>query len=236
MNTMLPMFYNFRSENVLTPNRVNLNLIDKMPKWIGIIAIIVVVIMAIVIFIEGGQHIDSLEKSVEFFAGFFAFALAITMGIGLYQETDHFTTLNDPVKQPYNLSCNSKLRSNSNLIARQVKQTHPLKASDQSNYPYRFYVKSQDGDNRLIYLGKIKESGQIVLSDTNNVNRLFASYYNYVQKHHLSDKFTQNLFFVKDSNVIDANGISQYVLKGDGITLKIKPDKNQKYQIYTVKE
>ena len=66
MNTMLPMFYNFRSENVLTPNRVNLNLIDKMPKWIGIIAIIVVVIMAIVIFIEGGQHIDSLEKSVEF--------------------------------------------------------------------------------------------------------------------------------------------------------------------------
>lgn len=57
-----------------------------------------------------------------------------------------------------------------------------------------------------------------------------------MQKHHLTDKFTKRAYFVKDANVTNANGVSQYVLKGNDITLKIKPNKDQIYQIYTAKE
>lgn len=234
MSNFLPTFYNFRAENVLTPNRANLNLIDKMPKWVGFIVIAIVGFLAICMLIGGLQNI------LEIIAGAACIALVGILSFGLYQSIDNFTTLGDPINQPmnqpYDLNCNFKLRSTSNLIVRQVKKRHPLRASDQNNYPYCFYAKSQDGNNRLIYLGKINESGKVVLSDTNNVNKLFASYYNYVQKHHLSNKFTQNLFLVKDANVTDANGIAQYVLKGDGITLKIKPNKKQSYQIYAEKD
>lgn len=236
MNSILPIFYNFRAENVLTPNRTNLSLIDKIPKWVGLIVLFILVFLAICMLIDGTQHVDALQNALEIIVGIACIAFVGVSGFDLYQHTDHFTTLGDPVQQPYNLNCNFKLRSNSNLIVRQVKQAHPLKASDQSNYPYSFYVKSQDGNNALIYLGKISESGQPVLSDTNNVNKLFASYYNYIQKHHLNDKFAQNLFFVKDAQVTDANGIAQYVLKGDGITLKMKPDKKQAIHIYAVNE
>jgi len=37
-------------------------------------------------------------------------------------------------------------------------------------------------------------------------------------------------------NVTNANGVFQYVLQGANVTLKIKPDKKQTYQIYAAKE
>ena len=57
-----------------------------------------------------------------------------------------------------------------------------------------------------------------------------------MQKHHLSAKFTHKLLFVKDPKTTDANGMPQYVLKGNGITLKAKPNQKQLYHIYTVNE
>ena len=172
------------------------------------------------------------DKALAVFMTFVSIAF---VGVAYY-ATNHFTTLNDAYNQPYDLNCNFKLRDNSNLIVRQDKKQYPKRVSDQSSKPYRLYVKDPADDTKLIYLGQTTKKDQLVLADTNDVNRLFASYYNYVQKQHLNDKFTHKLYFVKDPKVVNANGLTQYVLKGDGITLKIKPDNKQSYHIYTEKD
>ena len=139
----------------------------------------------------------------------------------------------DPV---YDLNCDFKLRENSNLIVRQDKDQRPFKSTDSHAYPYRLYVKNTANTNQLIYLGQTNTQKEIFLDDNSKTSELFASYCNYIKKHHLADKFKQKLYFTRDNSVTDVNGIAQYVLKGNGIILKIKPDKKQLYHIYTVKE
>lgn len=234
MNSILPLKYLFDNSKVLTPSRTNLSWLDKCPLWLFWSVIIGLMLILTLICYAGsfseGLPIDDIALSI-----FMTFSTIVFIGFA-NSTTNHFTTLDDAYNQPYDLNCNFKLRDNSNLIVRQDKKQYPSKVSDQHHYPYRLYVKDPADNTKLIYLGQTTKKDQLILADTNDVNRLFASYYNYVQKHHLSDKFTRNLFFEKDSNVIDTNGISQYVLKGDGITLKIKTDKKQAYQIYTAKE
>ena len=96
MSNFLPTFYNFRAENVLTPNRTNLNLIDKTPKWVGFIVIAIVGFLAICILIVGLQNI------LEIIAGAACIALVGIMSFGLYQSTANFTTLGNPINQPMN--------------------------------------------------------------------------------------------------------------------------------------
>lgn len=232
MNTFLPMFYNFKPENVLTPNRANLSWIARMPEWVNLVVLILGIIFVIICLFIGFSKNDLSIRIM----GYMCVLALIAGGVMLSHKTKQFTTLNNSVTEPYKLNCNFKLRDNSNLIVRQVKKRHPVNANEPNGYPYRLYVKDETNGNKLIYLGQTNESGQFILTKTNNVNALFASYYNYVQKHHLNDKFTQKLLLVKDPVARDANGVPLYVLKGNDITLKIKPDKNQKYQIYTVKE
>ena len=237
MDTFLPNSYVFNTNNVLTPSRTNLNWLDKLPQWLvwSIILgslLILTLICYISVFLE---NIPTEKMRNVVFSLSMTF-VSITF-IGLANSvTNHFTTLNNAYNQPYDLNCNFKLRDNSNLIVRQDKKQYPGKVNDQNSKPYRLYVKDPTDNTELIYLGQTTKKDQLVLADTNNVNRLFASYYNYVQKQHLNNKFTHKLLFVKDPKVINANGLTQYVLKGDSITLKIKPDKRQSYQIYAEKE
>lgn len=231
MNSMLPMLYNFRPENVLTPKRANLSWIARMPEWVNLVVLILGIIFVIICLFIGFSKNDLSIRIM----GYMCVLALIVGGVMLSHKTNQFTTLNNSVTEPYKLNCNFKLRDNSNLIVRQVKKRHPVNANEPNGYPYRLYVKDETNGNKLIYLGKTNESGQFILTKTNNVNALFASYCNYIQKYNLADKFKQKLYFVRDNSVTDANGIEQYVLKGDGITLKIKPKKHDKYQIYAEK-
>lgn len=233
MNSILPLKYVFNSNNVLTPSRTNLNWLDKCPQWL-FWSIIIGLMLILTLIRYLGVIFEGLTDDIAL-ATFMTFVSIASVGVAYY-ATNHFTTLNDAYNQPYDLNCNFKLHDNSNLIVRQDKKQYPKRVSDQSSKPYRLYVKDPADDTKLIYLGQTTKKDQLVLADTNDVNRLFASYYNYVQKRHLDDKFTHKLYFVKDPKVVNTNGLMQYVLKGDGITLKIKPDNKQAYHIYTVKE
>lgn len=237
MNSILPLKYVFNNSNVLTPSRTNLSWFDKLPQWL-IWSIILgsLLILTLIFYISVFLENIPTEKMRNV-----VFSLSMTMVSIVFIKladytTNNFTTLNNAYNRPYEANCNFKLHDNSNLIVRQDKKQYPGKVSDQSSKPYRLYVKDPADDTKLIYLGQTTKKEQLVLADINDINRLFASYYNYVQKQHLNDKFTNELYFVKDPKTTNANGLMQYVLKGDGITLKIKPDKRQAYQIYTVKE
>lgn len=87
----------------------------------------------------------------------------------------------------------------------------------------------------MLYLGKAKNN-KIFLADKTAANKLFINYFYYVKKHHLEDKFGNELYFEKDPNTTNTNGVPQYVLKGSNITLKFKPAKKQSYHIYAVNE
>lgn len=237
MNSILPLKYVFNNSNVLTPNRTHLSWFDKLPQWL-VWSIILGSLLILTLSCYISVFLESIptEKMRNV-----VFSLSMTMVSIVFIKladytTNNFTTLNNAYNQPYDLNCNFKLHDNSNLIVRQDKKQYPGKVSGQSGKPYRLYVKDPTDNTKLIYLGQTTKKEQLVLADTNNVSQLFASYYNYVQKQHLNDKFTHRLYFVKDPKVINTNGLTQYVLKGDGITLKIKPDKRQSYHIYTVKE
>lgn len=234
MNNILPLKYVFDNSNVLTPSRTHLSWFDKCPQWV-FWSVIIGLMLILTLLCYVGLIMEHFPMYDEGLAIFMTFATIAFIGFANY-ATNHFTTLNDAVTQPYDLNCNFKLRDNSNLIVRQDKNHYPSKASDQGRKPYRLYIKDPSDDTKLIYLGQTTKTNQLVLADTNDVNRLFASYYNYVQKRHLNNKFVNKLYFVKDPNTTNTNGLTQYVLKGDGITLKIKPDNKQAYHIYTVKE
>lgn len=137
--------------------------------------------------------------------------------------------------KPFDDDCEFRLHENSNLIVKQIENDSPIVGNEKKGYDYKFYVKDTTKPDHLIYLGQTKKK-EIFLDDKTNTSQLFTNYYYYVQKHHLNDKFTKELYFEKDPNTTNANGVPQYVLKGTGITLKIRMQKNQKYQIYTVKE
>lgn len=242
MNEILPTNYVFNTQNVLTPERTNLNIWNKLHiSVILYIAIAIMLVLAVVCFIlkkiyydksadpgDKYRHISSASYNSGWLLIILAFAAALIILIG-----DDTNGTHDPV---YDLNCDFKLRENSNLIVRQDKDQRPYKSTDRHAYPYRLYVKNTANTNQLIYLGQTNKQKEIFLDDNSKTSKLFASYCNYIQKYHLADKFRQKFYFIRDNNVTDANGIAQYVLKGDGITLKIKTDKKQSYQIYAVKD
>ena len=241
MNEILPTNYIFNTQNVLTPERTNLNIWNKLHiSVILYIAIVVMLVLAVVCFIlkkiyydksadpgDKYRHISFASHDLGWLLILLAFAAALTILIGDDRNRTH-----DPV---YDLNCDFKLRENSNLIVRQDKNQRPYKSTDSHAYPYRLYVKNTANTNQLIYLGQTNNQKEIFLDDNSKTSELFASYCNYIQKHHLANKFKQKLYFTRDNSVTDANGIAQYVLKGDGITLKIKPKEHNKYQIYAEK-
>lgn len=242
MNEVLPTNYVFNTQNILTPERTNLNLWNKLHiSTILYIVVVVMAVLAVLCFIVSEIYYDKatnsdhkyIHKSQTSYDSGWGLVTLTTL---TFLVTLLINTLSGAYNPSYDLNCDFKLREDSNLIVRQDKDQRPFKSTDSHAYPYRLYVKNTANTNQLIYLGQTNTQKEIFLDDNSKTSELFASYCNYIKKHHLADKFKQKLYFVRDNSVTDANGISQYVLKGNGITLKIKPDKKQLYHIYTVKE
>lgn len=145
-------------------------------------------------------------------------------------------TADQPKIRPYQPECVFKLSADSNLLVMQDETKYPNRLNEYQGYPYQLYAVNVKANQPLIYLGKTNNAGQLQLSHATKTSYLFANYYYYIQKHHLADKFDNKLYFVKDPQVTNANDIAQYVLKGDGITLKTESNKNQTNHIYVVTE
>ena len=231
MNQVLPRNYVFNAQQALTPNKTNGHFWKRLSfklKWTSYDSI--PFLMSIILLIQFyGNHANNITYL------FLALLLIIT-GCWLicFELGSGLLTTDQPKTRPYQPECVFKLSANTNLLVMQDKTNYPNSLNEHKGYPYQLYVVNVKSKQPLIYLGKTNNTGQLQLSHANKTSRLFADYYYYVQKHHLSDKFANKLYFVKDPNATAANGVPQYVLKGNGITLKIKPDKDQTDQIYAV--
>lgn len=238
MNEILPTNYIFNTQNVLTPERTNLNIWNKLHiSTILYIVVVVMAVLAVLCFIVSEIYYNKatnsdhkyIHKSQTSYDSGWVLVTLTTLTFLLTLLVNTLSGSYDPV---YDLNCDFKLRENSNLIVRQDKDQRPFKSTDSHAYPYRLYVKNTANTNQLIYLGQTNTQKEIFLDDNSKTSELFASYCNYIQKHHLANKFKKVLYFIKDPNVTDINGVPQYILKGDGITLKMKFNKNAPYQIY----
>lgn len=235
MDTILPTKYSFNNKNVLTQDKMHVGTWDKMPQWLcnvlyaGGAFVLCILTYMLVNFQLWPNHYNAIES-------FFVVMIALVFSIGVLLcgfENGAFNKL--PLHRPYEKDCQFKLLPKSNLVVMQSKADHPKRENETKSYSYQLYVKDLEDDNNLTYLGQIKNN-QIKLNDNTKAGDLFTSYYYYIQKHRLTDQFKKILYFVKDPKTTNVNGVPQYILKGDGITLKIRSNENTTYQIYAVKD
>lgn len=231
MNSFLAKGYLFNNQNVLTPDRTHTDVISTTPKWetssLPLFFVIAFMLCAIglLVYVSDTHKVKHGLEAGAFFGLILGALILIMYGAGCFS--------NDPNKEPYDKNCEFRLTKHSNLIVKQNAKDHPKWQNDHIAHPYQLYFRADN--EKLVCLAK-SDGKQIQLNDDTKITDLFTNYYYYVQKHHLTDKFTEHAYFVKDAAVTNANGVPQYVLKGDDITLKIKPNKDQTYQIYTDKE
>lgn len=231
MNSFLAKGYLFNNQNVLTPDHTHTDFVSTIPTWqmVSLILFFVIIFMCeliVLVVTESKKH--KVRHGLEAGAGLsliFGILILIMKGTGGFS--------NDPNQEPYDESCEFRLTKHSNLIVKQNETDHPKRQNDHIAHPYQLYFRT---DNKKLVCLARSNGKQIQLNDNTKLTNLFTNYYYYVQKHHLTHKFTKHAYFVKDIDVTNANGVPQYVLKGDDITLKIKPNKDQTYQIYTAKE
>lgn len=231
MNSFLAKGYLFNNQNVLTPDRTYTDVISTTPNWekssftlLFVIAMMGCVI-ALIVFLSDYHKVESgLAAGV---------CCALILGITILCMNSKGSFNNNPSKEPYSKNCEFRLAKHSNLIVKQNVKDHPKWQNDHIAHPYQLYFR--DDNKKLVCLAK-SNGKQIQLNDDTKIKDLFTNYYYYVQKHHLTHKFTKRAYFVKDPAVTNVNGVPQYVLKGDNITLKIKQNKDQTYQIYTAQE
>lgn len=225
MNTFLPNSYVFNTNNVLTPSKMNINawsIFSRQHKVLLSVTILIFIFVMVILMV-----IAEMEQMKKIWIAI----ISLTTVSAIMYLMICFSAS----KKPFDDDCEFRLHENSNLIVKQIENDSPIIGNEKKGYDYKFYVKDTTKPDHLIYLGQVKKK-EMFLDDKTNTSQLFTNYYYYVQKHRLNDKFTKKLYFVKDPNTTNANGVPQYVLKGTGITLKIRMQKNQKYQIYTVKE
>jgi len=226
MDSILPNSYVFNTNNVLTKNKVHVGTWDKIPEWLYI-TFFTSVMFLYCVWADFSTNNNSI--SIKYFVlDLIFFSL---FGLALISVLDD----GSPFNSPYDIDCQFKLLPKSNLIVMQSKTDCPKRENEVKGYSYRLYVENSAISGGLFCLA-VSKDGQVNFIDNTEIGKLFASYCYYAQKHNLTDKFINALYFVKDPNTTDAYGIAQYVLKGDGITLKIKSNENIAYQIYTVKE
>ena len=218
MNSILPLKYVFNSKNVLTPDRTHIGPVTNFVKdhyatiILSVLALIVIIFLAL-------KVLNRTVLTVIMFIMCFLYLSSVFI--------DEYDS--------YESDCEFALTANSNLIIKPDENNHPHYENETKGYPYRIYIKDPERYHKLLYLGRMKGK-HLYLANKNAANRLFINYYYYAQKQHLNNKFKNKIYFVKDRAVPNANGVPQYVLKGDGITLKTKMLKQQKDQVYAVKK
>lgn len=251
MDTILPKGFVFDSSKVLTPNRMDTNAENIFIRQIKtnlsnfgfmniLITICILVIALLAIWCIIDLHfIPNIIKSLLIFTRWIIVGIFIVGGVLLlYKPRDAFDE-----------NCEFRLQPNSNLIVKQYTKTentikgeksyldlgdYPKNDHEKKAYPYKVYVKDKIG-NKLVYLGKATNN-RVSLDYQSDISKTFVSYCNYINIHHLNDKFTKTLKFERDPYLLDTDGLPQYVLKGDGITLKAKPLQAHKYKIYVDKD
>lgn len=218
MNSILPLKYVFNSKNVLTPNRTHIGPVTNFVKdhyatiILSVLALIVIIFLALMV-------LNRTVLTVIMFIMSFIYLSSVF--INNYDS--------------YESDCEFALTANSNLIVKPDENNHPHYENETKGYPYRIYIKDPEKYHKLLYLGRMKGK-HLYLANKNAANQLFINYYYYAQKQHLTDKFKNKIYFVKDPKTTNNNGVPQYVLKGDGITLKTRMPKQQKEQVYAVKD
>lgn len=232
MNAILPINYVFNNQNVLTTNKMQVSFWDKITQgqYYGFIFGLLVILLLMILLVT------AIKGDTEGAATGLVSILVIGGMVGLALKSNGvFDHLDEPNRRPYTTNCEFRLAPKSNLVVKQARDHHPHFENEKTSYPYQLYVRATPKSDKLIYLGQA-DGKQFGLDDSTKTSALFADYYYYIQKHNLNDKFAHKLYFAKDPKVTDANGMPQYVLKGDGVTLKAKPNRKQLYQIYAVKE
>ena len=225
MDTILPIKYNFNNKNALTKDKMHVGIWDKIPHCLHIIlwAGVMFLFFVLVLIIVNDISIKIIGRCLVFYLLFGLMIICV------------FPADGSPNNIPYDPDCQFKLLPKSNLIVMQNLTDCPKRENETKGYSYQLYVENPAISGDLFCLAVSKDD-QINFIDDTEIGKLFASYCYYAQKHNLTDKFINSLYFIKDPNTTDINGVPQYVLKGDDITLKIKPNKDQTYQIYTAKE
>lgn len=234
MNTILPESFDFNSGKVLTPDRINTNDIGIFLSQHarGILATgIVLLFLALVLYVivigtdlsTTADFICSISSAVAAIIGF-VMIMVVAIGTGTGEQ------------HKFNNNCEFSLQPNSNLIVKQDTSSgnHPITGKENRPYPYKVYVRNNIS-NELVYLGGATNN-KVFLNDKTTAGKLFIKYNQYINEHNLRDKFTNTFKFERDASIKDADGLPQYVLKGDGITLKAKSFEKQRYQIYADKD
>ena len=231
MKTILPIKYVFNTNNALTKDKVHVGSWDKIPYWIYIMLwsgiMFLLWVWAYFLVNDLVNNKGALIKSPDRYLAF-----CLLLGIALISG---FLANRSPSNRPYDSDCQFKLIPKSNLIVMQNRTDCPKRENEIKKYSYQLYVENPAISGNLLCLA-VSKNGQVNFIDNTEIGKLFASYCYYAQKHNLTDKFINVLYFVKDPNTTNINGVPQYVLKGDGITLKSKLNENTAYQIYTEKE
>lgn len=122
--------------------------------------------------------------------------------------------------------CEFPLHKHSNLI---VRQNYFDMALDYQTKDYSYFLYVKDPTKKifkLIYLGQI-ENGKVTLDDTSAASRSFVHYYDYIQEHHLNNRFKDKTYFERDPKTVNRHSTPQYILKGSGIVLKMNSDKQE---------
>lgn len=243
MNTILPKNFVFDSRKVLTPDRMDTDAISIFVRQNRISILIFCAILGIVLLaiwsVIDLKTTPDITKSVLNFTRFLI-SIILTFGV--------LACVIVP-SRAFDKDCDFRLKPGSNLVVRQYTRTeygalgkksylkfgdYPANNYEGKLYPYKVYVKD-NLDNKLVYLGQAKNN-KVFLDYKSDVGKTFIRYNQYIDEHHLQDKFTKTLKFERDINIKDADGIPQYVLKGDGITLKVKPSQAHEYKIYVDKD
>ena len=244
METILPKGFVFDSSKVLTPDRMDIKplhiFIRQYKEGIfQLIIILSILLMASFCWALTRDHLSNVIKfaivGADCLIGWAVLLIFVELSL-----TSDYTFAKD---------CEFHLTQNSNLIVKQYTKTkntikgkksyldignYPQNDHEKKAYPYKVYVKDKIG-NKLVYLGKTKNN-RVSLDYKSDISKTFVSYCNYINIHHLNDKFVKTLKFERDPHLLDADGLPQYVLKGDGITLKAKPLQTHKYRIYVDKD
>lgn len=235
MNTILPNSFDFNNGKVLTPDRINTHdtsifLIQHYREilTIGIVTFFIGFILYLIVttsdLSDTADTICSVSSVVALIIGFVLISVML-LGFGSGGEQHKF-----------NNNCEFSLQPNSNLIVKQDTSSgnHPITGKENKSYPYKVYVRNNIS-NELVYLGGATHD-RVFLNDKTTAGKLFIKYNQYINEHNLRDKFTNTFKFERDASIKDADGLPQYVLKGDGITLKAKSFEKQKYQVYVDKD
>ena len=169
--------------------------------------------------------------------GFFNWVTLMVIGIGFVKVSINIVVgaslmavalllIDNEYHYPIDEDCEFPLNEHSNLI---VRQSNREMAVDYQKKSYPYFLSVKDSTRKifkLIYLGQIID-GKVDFDGDNDTSRLFARYYDYIQEHHLNNRFKDKTYFEKDPKVIDNDGVSQYVLRGSGITLKMNSNKQE---------